>query len=148
MLKILADDYYNYYKDYYSYVASYYGITYEEYLTMVGTTDAELKAGSEEDAKNELEFIMVGSEIAKVENLSISKEEYESEVSSIVEEFSYESSEKFMEQYANHPENYLYESFIFDNVTDLLKEKNQMVVVDPTEASTTQAPTTEEATAE
>ena len=89
---------------------------------------------------------MVASEIAKIEKISISEKEYSTEISSIIEEFSYESEDKFLENYANHPENYLYESFIFDKVTDYLKEKNTMVYVEATDDATTGATTTTAAT--
>lgn len=137
MVTTFTDDYYNYYKDYYTYVASYYGITYEDYLEMIGITDEQLKEDCAASAKSELDYMMVASEIAKVENISMTVEEYEAEISSIVEEYTYESEEKFIEQYAEHPENYLYESFIFDKVTDYLKENNTMSVVEATEDATT-----------
>ena len=71
------------------------------------------------------------------------EDEYNREISSIVEEYSYESEDKFLERYANHPENYLYESFIFDKVTEYLKEQNKMVYVEATEAPTTTPASTE-----
>ncbi len=138
VLTTYTDDYYNYYKEYYTYVASYYGLTYEEYLDMAGFTDEELKEDCVASAKSELEFMMVSSEIAKAQNISMTKEEYEAEVSSIVEEYTYESNEEFLEQYSEHPANYLYESFIFEKVTEYLKENNTMVLVDSTEDATTE----------
>lgn len=145
-LKVLSDDYYNYYKDYYTYIASYYGITYEEYLKQFDVTDEIVKEDCLASAKSEMDYMMVASEIAKIEKISISEKEYSTEISSIIEEFSYESEDKFLESYANHPENYLYESFIFDKVTDYLKEKNTMVYVEATDDATTGATTTTAAT--
>ena len=145
VLTVLSEDYYNYYKDYYTYVAGFYGLTYEEYLKQFDVTDEIVKADCDVSAKSEMDYMMVASEIAKVEKISISKEEYETQISSIVQEYSYDSADKFMENYAKHPENYLYESFIFDKVTDYLKEKNTMVYVEAKEDPTTQAPTTEKA---
>jgi trigger factor len=143
VLTTLTDDYYSYYKDYYTYVASYYGITYEEYLKQFGATDEKVKEDCLESAKSELEYMMVASEIAKKEKITISEDEYNKEISSIVEEYSYESEDKFLEQYADHPENYLYESFIFDKVTEYLKEQNKMVYVEATEAPATTPASTE-----
>ena len=143
-LAILTDDYYNYYKDYYTYIASYYGMGYDDYLTQFGVTDADVKADCVASAKSEMDYMMVASEIAKIENISMDQKAYDAEISSIVAEYTYESNEKFLEQYKNHPENYLYESFIFDRVTAYLKEQNKMEYVEATTAApTTTAPTTE-----
>ena len=144
VLAILTDDYYNYYKDYYTYIASYYGMDYNAYLEQFGVTDDEVKADCIASAKSEMDYMMVASEIAKIEGVSMTQKQYDEEISSIVAEYTYESNEKFMEQYTNHPDNYLYESFIFDKVTDYLKDFNKMEYVEATtETPTTTAPTTE-----
>ena len=147
-LAILTDDYYTYYKDYYTYIASYYGMGYDDYLKQFGVTDAEVKADCVASAKSEMDYMMVASEIAKKEKISMDQKEYDAEISSIVEEYTYDSADKFMEQYSKHPENYLYESFIFDKVTDYLKEQNKMEYVEATTSETTTAATTTEATKE
>ena len=126
---------------------------YASYIAQFGVTDEDVKADCLASAKSEMDYMMVASEIAKVENITVSQEEYDAEISSIVEDYTYGSKDKFLEQYANHPDNYLYESFVFDKVTDYLKEKNKMEYVEattaaPTTAPTTEAPTTTEAAAE
>lgn len=129
-LEKLYNEYYSYYNEYYSYIASYYGQSYEEYLKAMGTTDDKLKDNCMTSAKAELEYMMVAVEIAKVEDITITDEEYESIAEGIVNEYGYDSIEKFEEEYASYGDNYLYESFIFDEVSVMLAEANNMVEVD------------------
>lgn len=129
-LEKLYNEYYSYYKEYYSYIASYYGQKYDDYLKAMGTTDEKLKDKCMTSAKAELEYMMVSVEIAKVENVEITDEEYESIAEGIVKEYGYDSVDKFEEEYASYGENYLYESFIFDEVNEMLAEANNMVEVD------------------
>ena len=144
VLTILTNDYYTYYKDYYTYIASYYGMDYNAYLAQFGVTDEQVKEDCVVSAKSELDYMMVASEIAKREKISMSQAEYDAEISSIVAEYTYASNDEFLKQYTNHPDNYLYESFIFDKMTDHLVEWNTMEYVEATtEAPTTTAPTTE-----
>lgn len=129
-LEKLYNEYYSYYKEYYSYIASYYGQKYDDYLKAMGTTDEKLKDNCMTSAKAELEYMMIAVEIAKVEDVTITDEEYESIAQGIVKEYGYDSIEKFEEEYESYGDNYLYESFIFDEVSAMLAKANKMVEVD------------------
>ena len=43
------------------------------------------------------------------------------------------STEEFESEYASYGENYLYESFIFDTVSEYLMEQNKMVITEAVE---------------
>lgn len=138
-LQTYYEQYYNYYKEYYTYIASYYGATYEDYLSLMGVTDEELQDNCMESAKAELNYLMVASEIAKEEGISLTSEEIESLEADIVEQNSYGSIEEFESEYADYGDNYLYETFVFDEVNDHLLEKNTMVISDTVSAEETTA---------
>ena len=129
-LENFYNEYYSYYKDYYSYVASMYGMEYEAFLKANNMTDAKVQENCMTSAKGELEYIMVANAIAKAEKISISDKEMESLESSIVEEQSYADIEEFESEYAGYAENYLYETFIFDEVCKFVEKENTMVITD------------------
>ncbi|MGN0375756.1 MAG: trigger factor [Butyrivibrio sp.] len=132
-VEMFYNEYYNYYKNYYTYIASYFGVGYEEYLELNSLTDEDVQKDCRASAESELEYMMVASEIAKVEKISLSSEEVESLEADIVEQYSYGSIEEFESEYASYGENYLYESFIFDTVSEYLMEQNKMVITEAVE---------------
>lgn len=143
--------YYSYYKDYYSYVASMYGMNYEDFLKANNMTDAKVQENCMSSAKNELEYLMVANAIAKAEKISLSDKEMESLENSIIEEYSYADIAEFESEYAGYSENYLYETFIFDEVCKFLEEENTMVITDAVkddEDATEEAEDDEDATEE
>lgn len=74
-LKSAADDYFSKYQEQYKKYAEKYSKTYEEILTAYGfKSEDELKAACEEQAKKELEYIMLACEISKKENIAVTEE--------------------------------------------------------------------------
>lgn len=132
-LENFYNEYYDYYKNYYSYIASMYGMEYEAFLTANNMTDAQVQDNCMSSAKSELEYLMVANAIAKAEKISLSDKEMESLENSIVEEYSYADIAEFESEYVGYAENYLYETFIFDEVCKFLEEENTMVITDAAE---------------
>lgn len=124
-------------KDYYTYIAALYGTDYETFLTDNGTSDAAMQDGCMESAKYELERLMVAAAIAKAEKISLTTTEIESLETDVVEQFSYGSIEEFESKYAVYGENFLYETFIHDEVNAFILENNTMVISDTAEDDST-----------
>ncbi len=129
------NEYYTYYNEYYTYIATLYGTDYETFLTSNGTTDANIQEACMESAKYELERLMVANAIAKSEKISLTSKEVESLETDIVEQYSYGSIEEFEEEYTAYGENYLYETFIHDEVNNFLLDNNKMVISDSADDS-------------
>lgn len=128
-----AEQYYETYKAQYQAAAETYSYTYEDLLAKYNLTDEKLKQSCVEQAKAEIEYIMISVVIAEAEGIELSDEEYESMAEEIYPQYSYESIEEFEEDYGK---DYIHESFIFKKVSDMLYENNEMVLV---EASETEA---------
>lgn len=137
------DMYYSNYRQYYESMGSYYGMSYEEILEAYGMTDDSLKDMCLDYAKNELDNIITASVIALRENITLSKEEYEQMAREYVASSDqYDTIADFEKEYG---QDYLYETFIFRKVSDVIYDKNTMVV---TENATASGESTTEATTE
>ena len=127
-LQATQDMYYNNYKMYYESMGSYYGLSYEEVLQAYGMTDDTLKEMCLDYAKNEIDNIICANVIAAKENITLSKEEYEQMAREYVASTGqYDTIAAFEEEYG---QDYLYETFVFRKVSDMLYEKNTMMVTE------------------
>ncbi len=124
----IADDYYNYYVQYFTYYASLYGMDMESFLSgMYNMTTDDLTTECRTMAENEVKYIMLACEIYKDLGMTLSDEEYNTRAQETATENGFDSAAAFVEQYG---EEYVRESFIFDIVSDYLKENNNMVVAE------------------
>ena len=146
-LKESADEYFKYYSESYKAAAKNAGKTYEEYLKDNKFENEEaLKEECKKQAQAELEYIMIGVEIAKKEQLAVTQEIYDELVKVYAKNYGSSDVKKFEEEYGV---DYIMESFVFEGVCAWLYENNKLVEsedVRPTEAPTTEAadaPTTE-----
>lgn len=147
LLNKYYEGYYNDYKSYYSQMAALYQMDYTSYLVMyAGTTDAELQKYCKSLAEAELEYTMIAVEIAKIEGITLSDEEIESQKAVIVESYSYENVEALEEQYKGFGENYFRESFLFDKINDFLAGENEMIIGDSSKQEDSTEKGTEETT--
>ena len=143
-LQKTQDLYYNNYKQYYESMGSYYGMSYEDTLAVYGMTDDSLKDMCLDYARNELDNIIASGMIAQKENITLSQEEYEQMAREYVASSDkYNTIAEFENEYG---QDYLYETFIFRKVSDVIYEKNNMVITE--NASTDAAENTEEETSE
>lgn len=141
-LQDTQDMYYGNYKQYYESMGTYYGMSYEEVLEAFGITDDKLKEMCLDYAKNELDNIITANVIASKENITLSKEEYEQMAREYVASSDqYDTIADFEKEYG---QDYLYETFIFRKVSDVIYEKNTMTVTENATAS--ENATTEAAT--
>lgn len=128
-----VDQYYEMYKAQYTSVAAQYSMTYEDFLALYQMTDESLKESCEEQARAELEYIMLAVLIADKEGIELSDDEYESMAEEIATQYSYESIDEFEKDYGK---DYIVESFIFKKVSDMLYENNTMVITEAAETET------------
>ena len=147
LLNKYYEGYYNDYKSYYSSMASLYQMDYAQYLLLyVGTTDVELQKYCKSLAEAELEYTMIAVEIAKVEGITLSDKEIESQKAVIVESYSYDSVEALEKQYEGFGDNYFRESFLFDKINEFLAGKNEMIIGDSSKKEDSTEKATEETT--
>lgn len=122
----IADDYYNYYVQYFTYYASLYGMDMASFLSgMYNMTTDDLTTECRSMAENEVKYIMLACEIYKDLGMTLSDEEYNTRAQETAAENNFDSAQAFIEQYG---EEYVRESFIFDIVSEYLKENNNMVI--------------------
>ena len=134
-------DYFEYYKESFKSAATTYGMTYEDYRKLNGfDSDEALMKECEKQAKSELEYIMIGVEIAKAEKLAVTKEIYDTLLKAYAGNYNYSDPAKFEEEYGA---DYIMESFAFEGVCSWLYENNNMI--ESEDARPTEAPTTEKA---
>lgn len=115
-IKQYVDDMIANYKSY----ADMYGMETEEFISsFFGCTTEELKEQSKNDAKEEITYSLILSEIAKKENLGITQEEYEAEVKENLEEYECENIEEFEKEYDKGEVIY---TMLYDKVTNYLLE--------------------------
>lgn len=79
----------------------YYQLDLAAYLQARNMTEKEFRAELEEDCKAQLKEEMVIYEIARLENITISDEEYNKEFAIIAGMYGYDSSEEFSSAYAD-----------------------------------------------
>ena len=124
----IADDYYSYYVQYFTHYASLYGMDMASFLSsMYNMTDDDLKTECRSMAENEVKYIMMSCEIFKDLGMTLSDEEYNTRAQEVAETNGFDSAAAFIEQYG---EEYVRESFIFDIISDYLKENNKMVIAE------------------
>lgn len=122
----IADDYYQYYVQYFTYYASLYGMDMASFLSgMYNMTDDDLRSECTTMAENEVKYIMMSCEIYKDLGMTLSDEEYNTRAQDIATQNGFDSAAAFIEEYG---EEYVRESFIFDIISDYLKENNKMVI--------------------
>lgn len=130
-----TDDYFSKYQEQYKKYAETYSKTYEEILTAYGfKSEDDLKAACEEQAKKELEYIMLACEISKKENIAVTEEIYKALAEDLLSDYNFDSVEAFEEEYGR---DYIMESFVFEGVSEWLCDNNKMDVSEkttPTEA--------------
>ena len=97
-------------------------------------------------AEAELEYTMIAVEIAKVEGITLSDKEIESQKAVIVESYSYDSVEALEKQYEGFGDNYFRESFLFDKINEFLAGKNEMIIGDSSKKEDSTEKATEETT--
>ena len=129
-LKSAADDYFGKYQEQYKKYAETYSKTYEEILTAYGfKSEDELKAACEEQAKKELEYIMLACEISKKENIAVTEEIYKALAEDLLSDYNFDSVEAFEKEYGR---DYIMESFVFEGVSEWLCDNNKMDVNEKT----------------
>lgn len=129
-LKSAADDYFSKYQEQYKKYAETYSKTYEEILTAYGfKSEDELKAACEEQAKKELEYIMLACEISKKENIAVTEEIYKALAEDLLSDYNFDSVEAFEKEYGR---DYIMESFVFEGVSEWLCDNNKMDVNEKT----------------
>lgn len=107
----------------YAAYAEMYGMEKEEFLSsFFGSTEEELREESKEEAKNEITYALILGAIAEKENLGITQEEYEAEVTSYLEEYEVESVEQYEEEYGKSDTIY---TMLFDKVTQYLLDNSK-----------------------
>lgn len=125
--------------------ASQYGIEYEDILKLYGFENEEkLEEYCQERAEKELEYIMAASLIAQKENIAVTDKIYDAFIGNITENMTFADASSVEEKYG---EDYIMESFIFQAVSEWLKERCEMVLVDKVEETTPDS-TKEETTTE
>lgn len=129
-LKSATDDYFSKYQEQYKKYAETYSKTYEEILTAYGfKSEDELKAACEEQAKKELEYIMLACEISKKENIAVTEEIYKALAEDLLSDYNFDSVEAFEKEYGR---DYIMESFVFEGVSEWLCDNNKMDVNEKT----------------
>lgn len=129
-LKSATDDYFSKYQEQYKKYAETYSKTYEEILTAYGfKSEDELKAACEEQAKKELEYIMLACEISKKENIAVTEEIYKALAEDLLSDYNFDSVEAFEKEYGR---DYIMESFVFEGVSEWLCDNNKMDVSEKT----------------
>lgn len=125
-----TDDYFSKYQEQYKKYAETYSKTYEEILTAYGfKSEDELKAACEEQAKKELEYIMLACEISKKENIAVAEEIYKALAEDLLSDYNFDSVEAFEKEYGR---DYIMESFVFEGVSEWLCDNNKMDVNEKT----------------
>ena len=99
-------------RDYTSYAMMGYGKTYEEYLTMVGMTDADIQQMARDQVKDDLVFYAV----ARAEGLAISDEDFAAELPAFAEMYGM-SAENLVDQYG---EDVIRDGMLWIKTQDLL----------------------------
>ena len=129
-LKSATDDYFSKYQEQYKKYAETYSKTYEEILTSYGfKSEDDLKAACEEQAKKELEYIMLACEISKKENIAVTEEIYKALAEDLLSDYNFDSVEAFEKEYGR---DYIMESFVFEGVSEWLCDNNKMDVSEKT----------------
>lgn len=125
-----TDDYFSKYQEQYKKYAETYSKTYEEILTAYGfKSEDELKAACKEQAKKELEYIMLACEISKKENIAVTEEIYNALAEDLLSDYNFDSVEAFEKEYGR---DYIMESFVFEGVSEWLCDNNKMDVNEKT----------------
>lgn len=143
-LKESTDDYFEHYSESFKKAAESAKISYEEYLKKNDFENEEaLKEECKKQAQSELEYIMIGVEIAKKEQLAVTEELYDELVKAYAKNYGFTDTAKFEEEYGI---DYIMESFVFEGVCSWLYDNNKLV--ESEDVRPTEAPTTEKAESE
>ncbi|MBQ8396724.1 MAG: trigger factor [Clostridia bacterium] len=104
--------YQQYVTEYGSYAAMAYGVTYEEYLNMMGASDEQVRQMARDQVKEDLIFYA----ITQAENITVSDAEYEAELPTFAEAFGMEA-EALVEQYG---EEAIRDGILWNKTQDLI----------------------------
>jgi FKBP-type peptidyl-prolyl cis-trans isomerase (trigger factor) len=120
-----AEEYYVSYKEKYKSEAWDAGMTYQEYLKDMGYADDQaLKDECIKKAKTELEYIMIGVEIAKKEDIIVTEEIYMTWAQTLAENSGYSNVALLEAEYGT---DYIMENVVFEVVSLWLYENNILV---------------------
>lgn len=115
----LADSIEEEYKEY----ADMYGMEFADFLSIfMGQTEEEFQASKVDYAKEQIQFELVLQEIAHKEKLGITDSDYEKQITSLVEEYGYESREALE---ADYDKDSIMKDMISDMVYNFLIEKGK-----------------------
>lgn len=104
--------YQQYVTEYGSYAAMAYGVTYEEYLNMMGASDEQVRQMARDQVKEDLIFYA----ITQAENITVSDAEYEAELPTFAEAFGMEA-DALVEQYG---EEAIRDGILWNKTQDLI----------------------------
>lgn len=100
-------------------LSEYYGMTMEDYLTAMNTTQEEFDTQVVEYMQKDLEMEMILSAIAKKENIELDEEGYQEYVDSVVSSGGYEDADTLMEEYG---EDYVKNVYLNNKAMELVSE--------------------------
>lgn len=121
-----TEDYFENYIEEFKNSAKKYGMTYENYRKLNGfDSDEALKAECEKQAKSELEYIMIGVEIAKKEQLAVTEEIYNVLLKEYIKNNNYEGGAARFEQ--EYGVDYIMKSFVFEAACSWLYDNNNLI---------------------
>lgn len=132
----IYNQFYEYMVNSYKSMASQYSMEYEDVLKAYGITDDDIKKTCEEQAESQLEYCMVAYEIAAKEGIELSDDEYNEMAEKYAKYVGYSTISDMQDAMSQQ---YLYDSFLISKVSDYLNDKNNMVVKDAAETTTTAA---------
>lgn len=114
----------SYYKDMitnqYSSMASQYGMTLSDYVTAIGKTMDEFDQSMEVNAKNYVKELMFMQNLAKVENLAVTDEEYQKGLNEYLEQVQLEDEQALIEALDETAPIQLRQSLLYEKVLNFL----------------------------
>ena len=124
-LRKLEEHYFEYYSESFKKAAEIAEISYEEYLAKNNFENEEdLKQECIKLAQSELEYTMIGMEIAKKEHIVVTEEIY----NTYIEQFSQNNEDFDLEEYEEeYGADYIMESVVFELVCKWLLDNNTLV---------------------
>ena len=138
-----------YYKEYQeSYIYYLTGYDLSAYLAAIGKTEDDYNNEMEDAAKSELKEKMVVRAIAEQEGITISDEEYNTELKKMATYYGYDTVEEYSSAYSDeyYDKDYYVVNMLANKVQEIIADS--AVVVDDYETTTAEGETTEEATTE
>lgn len=119
-----------YFEGTYKSMAEQYSMSYEEVLKANGTSEEEIEKNCREQAELQTKYLLMTCTIAQKENISISQEEFDTNVKNYRDTSGLDMSKaEFVQKYG---ELYLLETFLGDKVANFLYENNKMNVTETT----------------